>query len=66
MGSPLGARYAWNGLIRRDFSNGIVLVNEPGANSVTASVGSGYTDTSSQVHSQDFCIVLKSQSLFPL
>jgi hypothetical protein len=49
MGSPLGNRYKWNGLWRRDFSNGIVLVNEPEANTVTATVGAGYTNSNDQV-----------------
>jgi hypothetical protein len=30
LGSPLGGRYTWNGLLRRDFSNGMVLLNMPG------------------------------------
>jgi hypothetical protein len=29
LGAPLGARRAWNGVFRRDFENGIVLVNQP-------------------------------------
>src|SRR5262249_25260190 len=29
LGAPLGPRYQWNGLFRRDFAAGIVLVNEP-------------------------------------
>lgn len=31
MGPPTGQRTTWNGLLRRDFQGGIVLVNEPGA-----------------------------------
>ena len=30
LGEATGARYAWHGLIRRDFSGGMVLLNEPG------------------------------------
>ncbi len=29
LGAPLGDRYVWNGAIRRDFENGMVLVNPP-------------------------------------
>lgn len=29
LGTPLGARYDWNGLIRRDFLDGMVLLNPP-------------------------------------
>jgi hypothetical protein len=31
LGVPSGRRYTWNGLFRRDFANGAVLVNQPGA-----------------------------------
>jgi hypothetical protein len=30
-GAPLGARYDWEGLLRRDFAHAVVLVNDPGA-----------------------------------
>jgi hypothetical protein len=46
LGNPEGARYEWNGLIRRDFENGIVLVNPPAQPTVTVKLGSGYTNTS--------------------
>jgi hypothetical protein len=46
LGSPQGARYVWNGLLRRDFDNGAVLVNPPSQPTVTAQLGSGYTDVS--------------------
>ena len=29
LGTALGRRYGWNGLLRRDFQRGIVLVNQP-------------------------------------
>jgi putative glycosyl hydrolase-like family 15 (GHL15) protein len=29
LGAPVGARYAWAGLVRRDFARGLVLVNPP-------------------------------------
>lgn len=38
LGSPLAARYDWNGLIRRDFSAGMVLLNTPGAPAITVSL----------------------------
>ncbi|HZO57845.1 MAG TPA: NPCBM/NEW2 domain-containing protein [Bryobacteraceae bacterium] len=31
LGTPTNSRYTWNNLMRRDFSGGFVLVNEPGA-----------------------------------
>jgi hypothetical protein len=31
LGAARGPRHAWNGLIRRDFQNGFVLVNQPGS-----------------------------------
>lgn len=46
LGSPQGARYVWNGLLRRDFDKGTVLVNPPNQATVNAPVGSGYTDIS--------------------
>jgi hypothetical protein len=35
LGLATGARYKWNNLWRRDFANGMVLVNEPQAGTVT-------------------------------
>ena len=35
LGTPQGSRYTWNQLLRRDFSNGIVLLNLPGAPRIT-------------------------------
>ena len=34
--------YRWNGLFRRDFTRGMVLVNEPGSPTVTANLGARY------------------------
>ena len=31
LGAPLGPRYAWNGVLRRDYERGVVLVNPPDA-----------------------------------
>ena len=48
-GAPLGQRYNWNGLIRRDFESAVVLVNEPQASMVTVSMGSDFINTNGQV-----------------
>ena len=42
LGEASGPRYRWNGLQRRDFSNGTVLVAEPGSPARTVSLGSQY------------------------
>lgn len=44
LGDAVGPRYRWNGLWRRDFSRGVVLVNDPGAGNVTVSLGGSYRD----------------------
>ncbi len=44
LGSPLDTRYTWNGLIRRDFKNGMVLMNPPGMATVTATLANTMTD----------------------
>lgn len=48
LGAPSGGRYTWNGLFRRDFANGMVLVNQPGAatKSVSLPAGSAWRDLS--------------------
>jgi hypothetical protein len=38
LGDANGPRTKWNGLLRRDFSGGMVLVDEPGASSQTVSL----------------------------
>src|SRR6185437_9001802 len=38
LGTPQGKRYTWNQLLRRDFSNGIVLLNLPGSPRITVSL----------------------------
>lgn len=38
LGTPLGPRKEWNGLLRRDFSGGIVLVNPPQGSLTTATL----------------------------
>jgi hypothetical protein len=42
LGAPKGPRYTWNGLLRRDFANGMVLVNGPESNPVTVSLPASY------------------------
>jgi hypothetical protein len=44
LGAPLAGRYAWNGLLRRDFERGYTLVNEPGAVSRTVTLPAGSRD----------------------
>jgi hypothetical protein len=44
LGQPLGGRYDWNGLIRRDFENGLVLLNPPGKATVNASIPANFSD----------------------
>jgi Hypothetical glycosyl hydrolase family 15/Bacterial Ig domain len=46
LGDAKGGRYLWNGVWRRDFTNGIVLLNEPGATTKTLSLGATYTTVS--------------------
>jgi hypothetical protein len=42
LGAASGARYMWNGVWRRDFANGIVLLNEPGASTKSLNLGATY------------------------
>ncbi len=42
LGLPLGQRYSWNGVLRRDFERGIVLVNQPGLTTKTLSLGGDF------------------------
>ncbi len=44
LGAPVGSRYLWNNLWRRDFSGGFVLVSPPGSLATTTSLGATYTD----------------------
>jgi hypothetical protein len=43
LGAAAGPRYDWQGLLRRDFDGGIVLVREPGAKRVTVQLPGTYT-----------------------
>lgn len=46
LGEATGPRRAWNNLMRRDFTGGVVLVNPPGAPTQTVSLGSAMQDSS--------------------
>jgi hypothetical protein len=46
LGDAKGGRYLWNGVWRRDFTGGIVLLNEPGATTKTLNLGSTFLNTS--------------------
>jgi hypothetical protein len=42
LGPPTAGRWPWSGVWRRDFANGLVLVNEPGTATRTIAVPPGY------------------------
>jgi hypothetical protein len=42
LGTGFGKRYNWNGVIRRDFERGIVLLNQPGMPARTLKLGQNY------------------------
>ena len=42
LGAPRGGRYTWNGLVRRDFEGGVVLVNPPDQPERTVVLGDTY------------------------
>jgi putative glycosyl hydrolase-like family 15 (GHL15) protein len=44
LGAPLGPRYPWNGVQRRDFANGLVLVNAPGSSGRTLTLPRALVD----------------------
>jgi len=48
LGVPQGRRYRWNGLLRRDFQHGFVLVNQPEAATQAVFVGSSATGPTGQ------------------
>lgn len=48
LGTPVGARYSWNGLLRRDFSHGVVLLSAPGTGGIWSNLGGTYTNLSGQ------------------
>ena len=42
LGDATSGRYQWNGVWRRDFTRGFVLLNEPGATTKTLALGGSY------------------------
>jgi len=48
LGDPLGPRYVWSGLLRRDFGLGVALVNPPDAAPRTVVLEGGYLDLAGQ------------------
>jgi hypothetical protein len=42
LGEPLGERYSWSGVLRRDFERGIVLVNQPGQSTKSLGLGDNF------------------------
>jgi hypothetical protein len=51
LGAPRSERRSWNGLLRRDFDHGVVLVNEPGADTVTVDLGEDLLTTTGRATS---------------
>lgn len=49
LGTPLRPRVHWNGVIRRAFQRGLVLVNEPGAGRVTIDLAGSYVRVDSSI-----------------
>lgn len=45
LGTPLGGRYEWQGIFRRDFSNGVVLLNPYGGSTVNWTPQGSYIGT---------------------
>ena len=52
LGAPAGSRSSWSGVWRRDFAQGLVLVNPPGNGPRPVIVGSGYVDLDGVVQTQ--------------
>jgi hypothetical protein len=52
LGDPAGDRFRTQGVWRRDFARGTVLVNEPGAPARTVRVGAGFRDLDGVARSQ--------------
>ena len=52
LGNPQGPRYGWKGLIRRDFENGMVLLNPPGKPTARVDVNGSYVDSNGRVVSE--------------
>jgi hypothetical protein len=45
LGDATGRRYLWNGVWRRDFTRGFVLLNEPGSSTKTLALGGTFKTT---------------------
>jgi hypothetical protein len=45
LGDATSGRYLWNGVWRRNFTRGFVLVNEPGASTKTLALGGAFKNT---------------------
>ena len=43
LGDPQNTRYSWNGLLRRDYQNGYVLINKPGQERQSVDLPAGAT-----------------------
>jgi hypothetical protein len=63
LGAALGARYKWNGLFRRDFECGMVLVNQPGQPLVTASLAGTFTNLAGLLVTQVALVASSGQVL---
>jgi putative glycosyl hydrolase-like family 15 (GHL15) protein len=48
LGAAHGNRYLWNGLLRRDFDGGMVLLNRPGSGQQTVALGGSYLNLAGQ------------------
>jgi hypothetical protein len=72
LGAPSGDRYTWNGLLRRDFSGGMVLLNPPQSATITVTLPVTATkiDDGSRVNSVTLgasqAVVLTTSSDFSL
>ena len=51
LGAPRGPRYEWQGLLRRDFQHGFVLVNQPDAQTAAVALGAGAHDATGEPRS---------------
>ena len=51
LGAPRGPRYEWQGLVRRNFQHGFVLVNQPGAKTAAVALGAGAHDATGEPRS---------------
>jgi hypothetical protein len=49
LGDATSGRYQWNGVWRRNFTRGFVLLNEPGATTKTLALGGSYKTTAGKV-----------------